>query len=190
MSNMPLRYFYQVDLNGQPIPGSNTALVKKPTSRGAGQRWVEYTPLAEVCCNDAHITVTSIGAKQRFYVRVSEATKLPISGTLEKRTHKPPTYLWQEVIARRECATPRINVTVQADLLSTTTFNLIDALGLTGMTMVAFSGGSDDGGWLVDVQTDGDTSIDVDSGISDTVTLEWTNGTCNFAFLLTIEPQA
>lgn len=189
MSNMALRYFYQVDLNGQPIPGSNTALRKKPTSRGAGQRWVEYIPLVEVCCDDAHITVSSIGVKQRFYVRVSQTTKLPISGTLEKRFHKPPTYTWQEVIARHECATPRINVTVQAKLLDVTSFNLITALGLTGMTMVPFSGGSDAGGWAIDVLSDGSTEINADSGITDVVELAYTNGSCEFNFLLTIEPR-
>ncbi len=186
---MALRYYYQVDLYGNPIPGTNVALVKKPTHFGAGQRYVEYTPLKEICCDATGITVTSIGSKIRYYVRVSEATNLPISGSMQKYKHKPPTWFWQEVIGKHQCATPYFNVTIKASLGGSTVANLIDALHLTGMEMVAFSGSTDNSGWTVDLLADGSLEINPDSANADTVTLSYTNGTCDFAFLLTVIPQ-
>ncbi len=94
-----LRYFYQVDLYGNPIPSTNSAKVKKPLVGGKGQKWVEFSPVAmdAPCCPDGDDPFVSTGRKWRYYVRISESTNLPISGTLEKRKFPPKTYRWQEV---------------------------------------------------------------------------------------------
>ena len=100
MSTSRLRYYYQVDLNGNPIPSTNCAKVKKPKSFGKGQVWIEFTPIAmsQPCCpSPAPIPFVSTGRKWRYYIRISDSTNLPISGTLEKRKFPPPTYRWQEV---------------------------------------------------------------------------------------------
>lgn len=94
-----LRYFYQVDLYGNPIQGSNVAVKRKPLTGGKGQRWVEYKPLAQAypCCEDGDVPFASTGRKWRYYVRISESTNLPISGSLEKHKFPPKSYRWQEV---------------------------------------------------------------------------------------------
>jgi hypothetical protein len=96
---MALRYFYQTDLNGNPIQGSNVAIKRKPIVGGKGQRWVEFTPIAmdAPCCVSGGTPFASTGRKWRYYVRIAETTNLPISGTLEKRRFPPTSYRWQEV---------------------------------------------------------------------------------------------
>lgn len=95
---MALRYYYQLDLYGNPIPGSNVALIKKPTFLGK-KRLVEFTPLGKLapCCEDGDDPFVSTGRKWRYFIRMSETTNLPISGTLERRRFKPRGYRFQEV---------------------------------------------------------------------------------------------
>ncbi len=102
---MTLKYFYQVDLIGNPIPGSNVATFRKPIVYGAGQRWVQFTPQAQAapCCESGPELPTTTGHKVRYYVRLNTATLLPIPGSLFKAKWPPREYKFQELIGTWCC---------------------------------------------------------------------------------------
>lgn len=196
-----MRYFYQVNTYGDPIQGSNVNIKNKPRTFGAGQKWVEFIPtgLLYPCCEDGPYKITSLGKKWRYYVRlrnsgVINAPLLPIAGTLMKHQQKPANgdYQWQEIVGKYQCATqPQFNVNIPADSFSTTIVDLFEALKLPNtLEFVPFSGGTERGGWLIDLQADGTLTIDADSGVEDIVTLQYTNGDCEFAFQVTVVPIA
>lgn len=186
---MALRYFYQIDLNGLPIGGTNVAKGKKPTTTGAGQKYVEYIPLAKTrpCCEDGPLKITSIGRSWRYYVRISESTNLPISGTLQKRHFPSPTYTWQEVVGKTQCATtPTWNATWNIPTgESPSVIDLAAALNMSldNYTFVAFSDLTTN--MTVDMDVAGILTVtQADSAVdsTDTVTLQYTSNGCTFAF--------
>lgn len=102
-----LKYYFQTDLIGNPIPGSNLALLKAPIQFGAGQRWVQFTPQAQAkpCCDDPNAPTlpTTTGHKWRYYVRLNTATLLPIPGSLFKAKWPPREYKFQEIVGTWCC---------------------------------------------------------------------------------------
>lgn len=189
---MALRYFYQLDLNGKPVNGSNTALVKKPTITGA-KRWVEFIPAAQSqpCCPNDNVKIVSIGKKWRYYVRISEATSIPINGTLMKHEQKPPTYFWQEVIGRYQCASAaQFNATFSTKGGTNMSLNIIDAMGLQVGTYTLTESGSHstvNSHYTLSISTNGAITI-TGSGTADTIVLHYVSNGCQTAFQLTITP--
>lgn len=200
-----LRHFYQINKNGDPIPGSNMSLKKKPTSFGQGQRWVEYTPagIAFPCCTSGPLLVTSLHHKQRYYVRLRDAgvvgsNPMPIAGTLEKHKNPPPIYKWQEVIGKHQCATlPQFNATYAWKGTNPLSINIIALLGEGigyGSTLVENTTAipTNEGHMTVDALHSGALTIHQNAaGTShtDTITLHYSNGTCTFAFQLSLSFQ-
>lgn len=192
---MALRYYYQVDLNGQPIPGTNAALVKRPLVNGKGQKWVEYIPYPKLqpCCEDGMIKVTSLNRKFRFYVRLSGSTNLPISGTLQKRFHKAPTYNWQEVISKQQCATvPLFQAFYRTDGTTPFSINILDLLApIVGSTAIMVDTGimdTEDGHYSLDISADGGIDvIDNDAGIFDYIDIRYSIGGCTYMFRLALQ---
>lgn len=187
---MALRYYYQVDVKGNPIPGSNMAKIKKPTSYSAGHRWVEYIPAAKTqpCCTNDTVVVTSLNHKWRYYVRLSGSTSLPIDGTLEKRQQKPDNYFWQEIVGKRQCATvPQFNATFSTNSDDNLSFNILTSLGLSDVQIYE-SGAktTDNGNYHLIVNHNGTIAITGGGSGSDTITLHYGYSDCLFAFQLTI----
>jgi hypothetical protein len=94
MANM--KYFFEVNRNGDPIEGSNIRTNRPPRSNY--KRWKEITPKAQLCCTtgDPVELEVSEGRKVRYWVRLDEKL-FPISGTLTKHRVKPVGE-WQEVV--------------------------------------------------------------------------------------------
>jgi hypothetical protein len=76
---MKLKYFYKINHQKQPIPGSNVRRKSKPKPLS---QWKEITKL---CCNPPEIDCT---CGPRFWVQVDGANK-PVDGTLIKRDKYP-----------------------------------------------------------------------------------------------------
>lgn len=193
MSN--LRHFYKTDLRGNPIPGSNINVHRKPITFGAGQKYTEFVSVAESlpCCTTGDLTITSIGKKWRYYVRLKDDTNQPIAGSLIKAKFKPGSYAFQEVVGKHQCANvAQWNATYTWSTTSPKTLNLANLLNLSSdyYSFVASSGSTDDGYMTYTLNTAGSLVItQVNSAVrhTDTITLQYTNGTCNFAFQMTLE---
>lgn len=198
-----LRYFYQVDLNGDPIQGSNTRLKRRPLVNGKGRRWVEYIPKNEAypCCPSGDLVITSLHTPWRYFVRLRNASVIgenpePISGTLEKHKFKPTSYGWQEIVGVHQCAIlPQFNATYaySKNSAATQSIHLLDLLGPVpgiGDTLVETGAAiaTDNARFNLNASVPGTVGITPVSAVSmtDTVTLHYTNGTCTFAFQLTI----
>lgn len=192
-----LRNYYQINRYGDPIAGTNVRINKKPTSFGKGQRWVEFVPVnqAQPCCTTGRFTVTSIGKKWRYYVRLRNTSVIdelpaPIPGTLEKHMWPPTQYGWQEVIGRYQCETsPQFNVTA-AITDDPHTFHLLTDLNLDPAVyeLVAGSGPTDGALMTYNLLSNGTMVVHQDNAAvdsTDTITLQYTNGDCLFAFQMT-----
>lgn len=70
---MKMRYFYKLDHNKQPIPGSNVRRKSKP-----GNQWKE---ILEPCCTPVQVPCT---CGPRFFVQLDGIGK-PVDGSLIKR---------------------------------------------------------------------------------------------------------
>lgn len=92
---LKLKYYYRVDSNGLPVPGSNVALTKIPR----GTHYIEFTPaaMAQPCCPSGPVLPTTTGKAWRYYVRLDD-NNLPISKTLIKAKNAPGEYHFQEVV--------------------------------------------------------------------------------------------
>lgn len=189
-----LRYFYQVNINGEPIQGSNVAIHKKPTQFGKGQRWVEFIPVAKQspCCTDGSFKVTSIGKPWRYYVRLRESTNLPIAGSLMKHHNKPKgnSWPWQEVIGRHQCATFAQFELTYTKTAEPATINIFSGLGFgadSGYAMVETGAmDTDRGSYHLVVTGAGGVTITDTGGGTDSITLHYTVNGCTTAFKLTI----
>lgn len=192
---MANRHFYQVNIYGDPIQGSNVTIKNKPRTFGAGQRWVEFISKGESfpCCTDGPLVITSLGKKTRYYVRLRNqempgAVLTPIPGTLMKHTHKPPTGVWQEIIGRYVCETvPQWNATYDmGDDAGPTDLDLAVLLNLSGTTFVALTESGDN--FDVELDTDGTLTVEntggVDAEESFTFQYETSDG-CLAAFQMT-----
>lgn len=92
-----IKYYFQVDYNGNPIPGSNRSFSKPPKGLST-RRWKEFTTQALNCCDpDENPIEVSTGKRYKYYVRLTE-NLLPINGTLRKAKFQPMQYLTQEVV--------------------------------------------------------------------------------------------
>lgn len=86
-------YYFKVDMQGNPIPGSNIKSSKRPRK----PRFKQFTPQAALCCDPELEPEEAVGHRVKYYVRLDE-NLLPISGTLRKWNRKPRSGgLWQEV---------------------------------------------------------------------------------------------
>lgn len=196
----PFRHFFQINKYGEPIPGTNVAIKNSPRTFGAGQRWTEYITAAQICCLSSNgvngvTSINSINSKWRYYVRLKEDTLVPISGTLQ-RYKQPPSngrYGWQEVVpilGGAQCsALAHINVT------TTWTDNdpqIIDLSVISSYFVAVPSTGATDQGHMTYVFTGGGPgtlTITQNNPLvsnTDTVTLQFTNGSCIFAFQITL----
>lgn len=188
-----LRYFYQLDTFHRPLPGSNLNLLKRPTSYGRSS-WVEFSPLGhnQPCCTDGTFTVTSIGKKDRYYIRVDEAKNLPIAGSLFKAHFAPKAFPTQEVIRHSQCATtPQWGITAAWTGTSPKVFHLATQLNLPSSTytFVAASGATTGAHMTYALLTNGTLTITQNSASTshtDTINLKYTNGTCEFMFKVTL----
>lgn len=93
---MKLRYFYKVDHNKQPIPGSNIKRKSKP-----GNQWKEI----DTCCNPLQVSCT---CGFRFFVQLDGRGK-PVDGSLIKRDGWPKMedgINYQEVDWMSPCCLP------------------------------------------------------------------------------------
>lgn len=94
---MKLRYFYKIDHNKQPIPGSNVRRKSKP-----GNQWKEIT---SACCEPITVDCT---CGPRFFVQLDGRGK-PVDGSLIKRTGIPQMtdgIKYQELQWKSPCCTP------------------------------------------------------------------------------------
>lgn len=76
---MRLKYFYKIDHNKQPIPGSNVRRKSIP-----GKQWKEIVPL---CCQDPSEVIDPTGG-WRFFVQLDGSGR-PVDGTLAKKHGLP-----------------------------------------------------------------------------------------------------
>ena len=94
---MKLRYFYKIDHNKQPIPGSNVRRKSKP-----GNQWKE---ILSPCCYPLDVDCT---CGPRFFVQLDGRGK-PVDGTLIKRTGLPKmeeNIKYYELDWKSPCCTP------------------------------------------------------------------------------------
>ncbi len=197
-----LRHFYQVNILGEPIQGSNVNIKNKPKTFGRGQRWVEFISAgqAQPCCDDGPLVLTSIGKKWRFYVRLRNPGVVgdkptPVAGTLMKHQQKPSNgdYRWQEIIGRHQCATiPQWNATLAwGSHDDPKTIDLSIALGLSTdyyTFTVLTNEPTNEAHMTVDLNIAGVLTItqnNVEESNTDTITLHYSNGDCTFAFQMT-----
>lgn len=93
---MKLKYYYKVDHNKLPIPGSNVRRKSSP-----GKQWREITP---ICCGAAPVEATG---GFRFFLALDHNNK-PIDGSLIKRKGYPEMdrkIKYQEINWKSECCT-------------------------------------------------------------------------------------
>jgi len=93
---MKLRYFYKIDHNKQPIPGSNVRRKSKP-----GNQWKEIT---SACCDPISVDCT---CGPRFFVQLDGRGK-PVDGTLIRRNGIPQMsegIHYQEIQWQSPCCT-------------------------------------------------------------------------------------
>ena len=117
-------YYFRVDMEGNPIPGSNFKSSKKPRK----PRIKQFTPQRALCCDEELEPDEGFGVTTRYFVRLDEDL-LPISGTLRKWNRRPRHGgLWQEVTGIVCCPIIGINlnpvassVDVGSDIIFTVT---------------------------------------------------------------------
>lgn len=74
---MKLRYWYKIDQNKQPIPGSN---IRRKSRPGPSYQWKE---ILDPCCSPLDITCT---CGPRYFIQLDGRGK-PVDGSLIKRIH-------------------------------------------------------------------------------------------------------
>lgn len=76
---MKLKYWYKIDHNKQPIPGSN---IRRKSRPGASHQWKE---ILDPCCYPEEISCT---CGPRYFIQLDGRGK-PVDGTLIKRVDQP-----------------------------------------------------------------------------------------------------
>lgn len=161
---MKLRYWYKINHNKQPIPGSN---VRRKSRPGASHQWKE---ILDPCCNSADIDCT---CGPRYFVQLDGKGK-PVDGTLIKRVDQPRNNLPEGTTGHKLYELPWKSV-----CCNEITWNFIVSGGTTGTMTITVNGNV-----IANAVTDFEGSFRPNQGDTIEVTVTMTSGTTEGAILI------
>lgn len=192
-----IKYYFEVNKDGDPIQGSNIKAVRPPRGLGA-KRYKEYTPLGVACCDEVLDLEKSENRKWRYYVRLND-DNLPVSGSLRKAKNQPPTFHWQEVVGIYCCSVAptidNLSITSSSDPITGNVITDGNAVDPQASTITVFTIGTyEQDGMTLEIEANGDYTITQDNNDENSSTvfnLQITDGKGNkTSFTLTVDYTA